>query len=102
MTFAREERDVDDGRRLLGRSLAPSLLLCSPPLNAANDNESTPHLVPDSGDCVSVASVESQVRTSFGTAVLITISVATISIIAMGWIYIVSATLLDTLRWALG
>ena len=102
MTFAREERDVDGGRRLLGRSLAPSLLLCAPPLNAANDNESTPYLVPDSEDCASVASVESPVRASFGTAVLITISVATILIMAMGWIYIVSATLLDTLRWALG
>jgi hypothetical protein len=99
VTFARN-RDDNDEARFGGRS-ATGVLLSAPPLNAANDNDRSLQLlaIPECSD--SVTSVQSQARSPFGTVVLIIACLATVLLMAAGWVYIVSMTLLDSVKWVL-
>lgn len=98
MTSARDQRDDDEGRRLVRLRQDP-VLLSAPPLNAANDNERDLRLVAE--NCDSVMSVRLEGRTSFGTAVLIVVCVAMASMMAAGWIFTIALTLLNSINWGL-
>jgi hypothetical protein len=100
VTTVHDQRDHDEGRRLIRRR-QDLVLSSAPSLNAANDNEQTLHFAASPEGSDSVTSVQSQSRSSFGTIVLIIASLATASMMTMGWIYIISMTLLDGLKWVL-
>jgi hypothetical protein len=100
MTFARDKRR---GGGTLGRFHFDRDLRFSPApvINAANDNEQCPRFVAIVETSDLVASVQPTSRGSLGTATLAVVCVATASIIAAGWILVVSMTLLDSIKWFL-
>jgi hypothetical protein len=95
VTSARRD-DVDE--KLLRRRADPVSSLV-PPLNAANDNERDVRLA--SEDWGSITTAQSSTRTSSEKIVLAAVCTVTVAILALGWIFVISLTLLDGVNWAL-
>ena len=102
MTIAHDQRGNDNKRQLICGEVTSILLPPAPPLDAANDNRADIQLVYVAEDCDSVTSVQSRPQSSVATIIQILVCAVMILIIAAGWLYITSVTLLDVLKWTFG
>jgi hypothetical protein len=93
VTSVRDQRDDFDEEAL--RLRRDRVWLSAPPLNAANDNERDLRFGLE--DWGSIVTSESSVRASSRGSVLVAVCAATAAI-AMGWMFIISLTLLDSVN----
>ena len=89
-------RDID--AKLVRRRIDP-VWLSTPPLNFANDNERDGRLVTD--DWGSNTSDRLSVRRPLERFGLVAVFVTTVAILTFGWMFVISLTLVDNVRWAL-
>ena len=88
----REKQQRNLGAKLMGNS-AEAVLLSAPVLNAANDNQHGAQLTAPREGEDSVTSIKPEPRLSWGPAILACAAAALVC--AAGWLYVVSAALLD-------
>lgn len=88
----RDKEQLNLGAPMMGNS-AKAVLLSAPVLNAANDNQHGAQLTAAREGEDSVTCIKSESRRSWGLAILACAAAALVC--AAGWLYVVSAALLD-------
>src|ERR1700761_4428949 len=86
-----------DGKRAQIR-IDPVCLL-APPLNAANDNEREVRLVSENWGLVTA--IQLRARVSSKSLGVVSLGIAIVVTLALGWIWLIALTLLDNVSWAL-